>query len=251
MDMNNTGNPPLLEIVRLDKHIGPVQILHDINLSLFRGDLLGLIGPNGAGKTTLIRCITDQLLVDPGQVMIDGEDLLLNPVDAKQEIGYALEPQRLPIQLTGRQFIELVASARGSTSYEEEVTKLTTLFDSSGYLDDEIGTYSTGMRQKVSITAALAGGPSLIILDESLNGLDPVSAYRLKQYLRQQVASGTVGVLLASHMLTSIEKYCTRVVVLHEGRVRKQWTQAALQAEMQSTGRDLEEVFIDLIGAYE
>lgn len=238
---------PALSIRGLSKSIGKNPILHDVDLTVDRGDFMGLIGPNGSGKTTLIKCITGQLVVDAGNAQICGYDIIDRGLETKRQFGYALEPEFLPLPLTGNQYIALVASAKELTGFDEQLLFLADMFDLAEYLPDEIGTYSSGMKQKLSIIAALLGQPSLIILDESLNSLDPVSAYRIKNHLRKMTDAGQTAVLLASHVIESVEKYCSKVAIIQQGAIRSIHTEAALKAHRAETGMDLEELFIKLV----
>ena len=239
--------PPVLHTRGLSKSIGRTAILHDIDLVVERGDFLGLIGPNGSGKTTLIKCITGQLVVDPGCVGICGYDIARDVLEAKRRFGYALEPEFLPVQLTGDQLIALVASAKELTAFHGQVRHLAGLFDLTDRLSDEIGTYSAGMKQKLSLIASLLGQPALVILDESLNGLDPVGAYRFKNHLREMAEAGQTAVLLASHAIETVEKYCSRVAIMQQGAIRSIYTKAELDVRRAETGMDLEEMFMQIV----
>jgi len=237
----------ILHVSNLSKQIGPATILADISFQMQEGEFVGLIGPNGAGKTTTIKCITGQLIVPEHTVRVCGHDIALDGVSAKSSFGYAVEPAILPPQLTGTQFIELIAAARRLAVRTEELSPLLELLSLKEKIQEHIGTYSQGMKQKLSIICALMGKPPLIILDESLNGLDPVSSYRLKLYLKEIAQKKESSVLLSSHGIDSVEKYCSRVILLHRGSIRKVWTQEELAAEKDRTKKDFEQIFIDTI----
>lgn len=250
-DTPETGTPagsrePSLKITTLTKSIGESVILRDVNLCLEPGDFVGLIGPNGAGKTTLIKCITGQLVIPPDCVYVNGLDVALPGQKAKENLGYAIEPNLLPEQLTGKQFLELVSSAKNVVPTSEEIRSLGRIMQLTAELHDEIGTYSAGMRQKLSIIASLLGKPKVIILDESLNSLDPVSAYNVKRHLQSITCANMTSVLLASHHIGTIEKYCTHVAILFDGEVRHIYTHEEIESQKSETGMDLEELFISL-----
>jgi len=114
-------------------------------------------------------------------------------------------------------------------------------------MNDQIGTYSQGMKQKLSIICALFGNPSLIVLDESLNGLDPVSLYHLKNYLKEITQKREATVILSSHLIDSIEKYCSIVIMLYEGTICKIWSREQLDNEKERTQKDLEQLFVDIV----
>ena len=238
----------LLCIRNLSKSLGQREVLHEISLDVKPGEFVGLIGPNGAGKTTLLRCLTGQWTVPEGTVTIDGIDVAAHTLEAKRRFGYAFDPGDLIERLTARQHLLFVAALRSIVSPEAEIQSLAELVDLTPELDNEIGTYSFGMKQKLGIMLALLGHPPLIVLDEALNGLDPVVAFRMKNHLKDLAAEGKTGILLASHMLESLEKYCTRIAMIREGRIFRHWTQAELEREADASGKHLEELFVELMG---
>lgn len=244
----NTDGSKILEVSRVSKQLGEVQVLRDVSISIGPGEFVGLIGPNGAGKTTLINCITTQLIPDAGRIAIFGHDITSSPVEAKKHLGYAIEPHVLPDQLTGRQFATLYASARSVSNYESQLEELSTLLDLSPRLDRVISTYSAGMRQKLCVIAALLGDPPLIVLDESISGLDPLSSYRLKNYLSNTTRSKKQAIFLASHLVDSVEKYCSRILVIHEGAIVTQWLRQELEDLKRRHQSDLEELFLAAVG---
>ena len=175
----------ILNVVNLSKQIGHTQILMDVSFNVHIGDFVGIIGPNGAGKTTLLKCITGQLVVPKNCVQILNHDIASDSLSAKKCFGYAFDPSILPVQLTGMQFLELIASARHIDLESSNASFFIQMLMLESKMNDQIGSYSQGMKQKLSIISALLGNPPLIVLDESLNGLDPISLYHLKNYLRE------------------------------------------------------------------
>lgn len=235
---------PILCIRELSKALAGREVLHGISLELARGEFVGLVGPNGAGKTTLLNCITRQWRVPEGTVTIDGVDIARDPIAAKRRFGYAFDPGDLLDSVTGRQHIMFVAALRKLVSPEAEINALAELVDLTPELDAEVGTYSFGMKQKLGIILALLGHPPLVVLDEALNGLDPIVGYRVKNHLKDLAAEGQTGILLASHMLESLEKYCTRIAMIRGGIIHRIWLRADLEAEA-ATGKNLEELFME------
>lgn len=235
---------PLLVVHELSKSLNKREVLHGISLEVARGEFVGLVGPNGAGKTTLLRCITGQWIIPENVVAIDGADVARNSLAAKQRFGFAFDPADLLENVTGRQHIEFVAALRKLPSPDAEIQALAELVDLVPELDTEVGTFSFGMKQKLSIILALLGHPPLVVLDEALNGLDPIVGYRVKNHLRDLAAEGQTGILLASHMLESLEKVCSRIAMIRDGVIHRIWTRADLEAEA-AAGRNLEELFVD------
>ena len=237
----------ILNILNLSKQIGYTKVLRDVSLNVHRGDFVGIIGPNGAGKTTLLKCITGQLAVPKNCVQIFNHDITSDSLSAKKCFGYAFDPAILPNQLTGMQFLELIASGRHIDLDSSNVSFFVQLLMLESKMNDQIGTYSHGMKQKLSIICALFGNPSLIVLDESLNGLDPVSLYHLKNYLREITQKREATVILSSHLIDSIEKYCSIVIMLYEGTICKIWSREQLDNEKERTQKDLEQLFVDIV----
>ena len=143
--------------------------------------------------------------------------------------------------------MKLAASAKRLVDPTDEVQTLLDLLDLRQFFSNEIGTYSTGTKQKVSILMALLGKPPLILLDESLNSLDPVSAYHLKKYLSHLTRDGETAVLLASHAIETVEKICTSVAVLIEGRIETVLDRKYVEEYRRQSGKDLEDIFIDVV----
>ncbi len=237
----------IMHINNLSKNLGEEKILHNISFSIEQGEFVGIIGPNGAGKTTLFKCITGQLSVSEDCISITKYDIAKQSFFAKQSFGYACEPSILPTQLTGKQFLTLILASKNIEVSENEMVFFLDMLSLKHKIEHSIGTYSQGMKQKLSIISALVGKPKLIILDESLNGLDPVSSYHLKNYLKEITGKKESAVLLSSHLIDSIEKYCSKVIMIYEGKLRKIWTREELLQEKKETQKDLEQLFMEII----
>jgi len=233
-------------VTGLSRSLGARPVLHDVTFSLEPGCRYGLVGPNGAGKTTLVRCLAGILVPPRGTVAIGGIDPAHDPESARRALGVAADPRMLPAALPGGAYLDLVGHARGLDDARGLVSDRIDALDLGDRLDDPIATYSLGMRQKLSIVAALLGDPEVLVLDESLSNLDPVSAARVKRWLVSMTDDEGRTVLLASHLLDSVEKLSTRVGLLHEGRIVREWTGDAL-ARSRAEGVDLEQLFVEAI----
>jgi ABC-2 type transport system ATP-binding protein len=238
----------LLCVRALSKSLAGRPVLHEISLEIQRGEFVGLIGPNGAGKTTLLRCITGQWTAPENTITLDGVDVARDPLSAKGLIGYAFDPADLLERVTGRQHVMFIAGLRKLASPEAEIMQLAEMLELTDLLDREAGSYSRGTKQKLGILMALLGRPPFLVMDESLNGLDPMVSYNVKNHLQELAAAGQTGILLASHMLESLERYCTRISMIREGRIYRHWTQAELEAEAAASGKHLEDLFVELMG---
>lgn len=217
----------LLEVDDVHLAFGPLQVLRGVQLQLRGGELAGLVGPNGSGKSSLLRCIAGLQDGQRGAVRIAGLDMRLQAEAARAQLGFAVEPQRLPRLLTGRQCIELIADLRGQADRIDASLELGARLGLAPWLARETHTYSLGTRQKLAVVLALIGTPPLIVLDEVLNGLDPLAAFALKQELRARADAGA-AVLLATHGLEVAERLLDRALLLLDGRIAADWDAVAL-----------------------
>ena len=216
---------PALHLENVHASIGGRRILQGITLTMQHGQILGLLGPNGSGKSTLIRCVTGQLSVGHGKVSINGECISNNPLKAKAQLGYAPDPQLLPLGLTVRQVLQLSACARRN-DFAAAIPEITIAqaekLALSRYLDSYISTLSLGTRQKAAILIGLMDAPALIVLDEVFNGLDPRSAVALKTLLKELADAGS-AIVLATHGLELASSLLDQMLLLEEGRCVGFW----------------------------
>lgn len=203
-------------------------VVRGIDLSLRRGDILGLLGANGSGKSTLIRAVTGQIPLIGGTVAIDGIDLAAAPERAKTGFGLAIEPHELPAPLSGRQYIELVASIRGCAPSDLPSGDLLERLGLGRWIDRPITEYSLGTRAKAAIVAALLGRPPLLIFDETLNGLDPVAAWEVKRVIAALCASGRHAAIVSTHVVEAVPVLCNRAMLMADGSLSRSWDAAQL-----------------------
>lgn len=215
-------NAPLLDVNALQLHFGDLAVLRGVDLRIEAGQLLGLVGPNGSGKTSLIRSIVGLLPTAAGSIRVAGVDLRSDPLAARCGLGFAPDPARLPPALTGRQALAVAAAARGLAEVSSSTLALCERLGAAPWLDRRIETYSLGTRQKYALLIGLTGDPPLLVLDEVMNGLDPISAHELKLELRERCERGA-GVLLATHGLEIAPTLLTHAALLHEGRILHRW----------------------------
>lgn len=232
-----------LDVSGLTLAYGAVRVLRGVDLRIGAGELVGLIGPNGSGKSSLMRACAG-VLHGGGNLRIDGIDAHADPLAAKRRFGYAIEPERLPPTLRGRQCIELVARTRGLG--DDALSRAFALCEALGlspWLERDVGDYSLGTRQKLAVVLAMLGEPPLLLLDEVLNGLDPLAAWALKQALRDRADAGA-AVLLATHGLEVAERFLDRAVLLLDGVIAADWDRAAL-TRLRSEGDGLEAAVVE------
>jgi len=239
-----TTPPPILTVSGLEKRFRKTIAVAGLDLAVHRGELLGLIGPNGAGKSTTVKMVTGQLLADAGRIEVDGHDVIAEPLAAKRLIGYVPQDVALYPFLTGRELLEFVAEVRDVPAAEakrtiDEMLERFHIADAQNRMTRE---YSEGMARKLAIATALIGRPPLLLLDESLNGLDPRAAAEVKAILKEELARGT-AVVLVSHILDVLERLCTHVVLINRGKVVETLDRPSLD-RLVADGTTLEDFFI-------
>ncbi|MFC0864907.1 ABC transporter ATP-binding protein [Sphaerimonospora cavernae] len=227
------------------KRFGQQVAVSGIDLVVPRGSFTGLVGPNGAGKTTTLSMITGLLRPDGGLIEIDGHNVWADPVSVKSRIGVLPEGLRLFERLSGRELLLYNGQLRGIPLDEvgrraDELLRVMDLVDAQ---DKLVVDYSTGMRKKIGLAAALLHNPSVLFLDEPFEGVDPVSANTLTEVLRRFTASGST-VVFSSHVMDLVERLCDWVSVMDRGRIVAQGPLDDVRGE-----RTLNEAFLDLVGA--
>jgi len=212
---------PVVEVTNLNKQYGSVSALSGLNLKLMPGEVYGLLGPNGAGKSTLIKIIAGLVEPSSGSVTVMGHDNSTDPVLVKSKIGYVSENSMLYESLTPRDFFEFVASVRkiDLRMANERVKRLAPAFGLEQFYDSPIATLSMGTRQKVSIIAAILHDPSLLLLDEPLNGLDAKSSRIVKDLISLHSRKNDGAVLFSTHIMEVAEHVCDRIGIIYEGKI--------------------------------
>lgn len=214
----------LLDIRDVHARYGNQDILRGVSLRIHSGEWFCLLGPNGVGKSTLVRCISGAVTPTDGDLQIVGHSVVKEPIAAKRRLGFACAPEQLPGLLTGAQCLETFAHAKGLRELDADVLELATELRFDRYLNQFVDTYSLGTRQKLCVLLALLGEPSVIVLDEAFNGLDPASALVVKHHLQRRLSAGRGCVLLATHSLDIVEHYADKAALLIDGRIVREWT---------------------------
>lgn len=207
-----------------------VAALMDVTFQVEPGEILGVVGPNGAGKTTLLRVIAGDVPLSSGSVRV--EHHRAGTQAARRAIGYATDPPAAPAELTGSEWLRYLASQRSKhpAARERLLRWAVGVGDVQSFADRRVAGYSRGMAQRLALAAAAITAERVVLLDETLSGVDPLAQRRLRLELAQLAAAGR-AVLLASHDLGAVERLATRVLILSTGRVRADVTMAALLSE--------------------
>ena len=203
----------------LTKVIGARTIVDDVSFALRPGEVFGFLGPNGAGKTTTIRMLVGLIKPTRGTVTICGHDIRHHFEKAMRCIGCIVENPDLYRFMTGRENLEHFARMLGVR--REEIERVASLVNLAHRLDQRVGTYSLGMRQRLGIAQAMLGDPRVLILDEPANGLDPAGIREIRELLRHLAAERGLAVFISSHLLAEIELTCDRVAIIHKGKILK------------------------------
>jgi ABC-2 type transport system ATP-binding protein len=235
---------PALRLIGLSKAFGDKRAVDHVDLEVPGGSFFGLVGPNGAGKTTSLSMAVGLLRPDSGRAEIFGVDVWADPVRAKELIGVLPDGLGMPERLTGREVLSYLGLLRGMepeavAKRSQELLEVLELDRADSTLVLE---YSTGMRKKIGLATALLHAPKLLVLDEPLEAVDPVSAATIKVILQRFVAAGG-SVVFSSHVMPVVEQLCDHVAVVTGGRVV-----ASGPLDEVRGGSSLENRFVDLVG---
>ena len=224
------------------------QALFPLDLHVRPGEVFGFLGPNGAGKTTTIRILAGVLPPTSGRLVIDGVDMAVDPVEAKRRIGYIPDRPYLYEKLTGREMLRFVGGlyAMDPAVIEERSAKLLAFHSLNEFADRLIEGYSHGMKQRLSLSAALLHEPRLLIVDEPMVGLDPRGARQIKGVFREVVEQGRT-VFLSTHSLDVAQAVCDRLAIIHRGRIVAAGTYEEIRSEGRADAGSLEEVFLRIL----
>jgi len=210
----------MLEARGLSKFYAGIPAVKDVDFRLERGGVLGLLGPNGSGKSTTVSMVTTLIEPTVGQVLLDGVSVSLDLLGYKTRIGYVPEEAHLYTYLTGPEYLEFVGQLRGLRQrvLNEKIASFMHIFNLEDDRYAPMSAYSKGMRQKILISAALLHDPEIIVLDEPGSGLDVTSSLVLRSLVQQLAAAGKM-VIYSSHVLESVERVATDVLILHDSQV--------------------------------
>lgn len=239
-----SGDHRAVVIRDLRKVFGEKVAVGGVSLDVPRGSFYGLVGPNGAGKSTTIKMCTALLRPDGGEVWIDGASVWADTHEAKHRLGVL--PDDLPLfeRLTGDEFLSFLGMFRGLAPDDvaERTSELLDVLDLTESARVLVADYSTGMRKKISLAAALLHAPRVLFLDEPFESVDPVSSRTIQDLLRT-FCDGGGTVVLSSHVMDTVERLCDHVAIINAGLVVAHGSVDAVR-----DGRRLEDVFIDAVG---
>lgn len=209
---------PILKCEKLNKKIAKKQILKDVSFEIYEGDILGFIGPNGAGKTTTIKLILGLQSITEGKVYINGFNIETQFTKAIEKVGAIVENPDLYMYLSGYENLKLIANLYKGIDKKriDEVVKLVGL---ENRIHDKVSKYSLGMRQRLGIAQAILHNPSLLILDEPTNGLDPEGIKEMRELLVGLANKEKMAILISSHNLAELDNLCNKVCIIKNGEI--------------------------------
>lgn len=244
---------PAISFEGLEKVYGNgINALHPLNLDVRHGEILGFLGPNGAGKTTTMRILSGVLLPSHGRVLVEGFDVVKQPVEAKARMGYIPDRPYLYEALSIQEFLEFVGAMYGvpRAAVFQGIDQWLETFELLPFRHELIRHLSHGMRQKVVITAAMLHEPQVLVVDEPMVGLDAAGVRRLKDLFRARVRAGA-SVFVSTHSMALAEEICDRIAILHHGKLLALGTLDELRqlGKQQAQTENLETLFLRLTGA--
>ncbi|HYT73620.1 MAG TPA: ABC transporter ATP-binding protein [Vicinamibacterales bacterium] len=236
----------MLEARGLTKYYSAITGVRDVNFRVEAGSVLGLLGPNGSGKSTTVGMLTGLLEPSGGTVSLNGADIRSDLLGYKRRLGYVPEEAQLYLWMTGAEYLTFGARLRGLTDTQtrHRVDALLSIFGLETDRDAAMSAYSKGMRQKILLSAALVHNPSIVVLDEPCSGLDVGATLVIRGLIQRLAALGRI-IIYSSHELEMVERVCTDVLILREGRVAAHAKTAAVREQVNAAS--LEDAFRTLV----
>lgn len=232
----------MIEIKNLTKSYNGVKVVDNISLKVNDGEIFAFIGHNGAGKTTTIKSIVGINNFDSGEIFINGKSIVNDAVNAKKEISYVPDNPDLYENMKAIDFINFICDMYETPSdvRMNNIIKYAKMFEIEDKLNNEISTYSHGMKQKIALIAALSHDPKVLIMDEPFVGLDPKAVFDMKNIMKEMCKAGKC-IFFSTHILDVAEKLCDRVAIIKKGKIVKVGKMKEIMGD-----ESLEEVFLEL-----
>ncbi|MBA3829279.1 MAG: ABC transporter ATP-binding protein [Taibaiella sp.] len=232
---------PLITIKHLSKSYGAKNVLKDISLDIYPGQIIGYIGPNGAGKSTTVKILTGIIQDYTGDITIAGKELRSNVLEIKQMMGYIPELAEIYDLLTPREYLTFIGKLYHLTDtiIEDRSRRMLESFGLLTNMDQRMDSFSKGMKQKVLIISGLLHNPSIVILDEPLSGLDANAVIMIKELMQVLKQEGKT-IFYCSHMMDVVEKVSDRIMLISDGRIIADGTMEELR---QNNADTLEQIF--------
>ncbi len=218
------------------------KAVDNISFTVNNGEIFAFIGHNGAGKTTTLKSIVGILDFEEGDILINGKSIKKNPIECKMQIAYVPDNPDLYENMKAVDFINFICDMYNIDleTRKKNITKYSKLFELEGHLNEEISSFSHGMKQKVALIAAFSHNPDILIMDEPFVGLDPKAVFDMKEIMKQMCKEGKT-ILFSTHILEVAEKLCDRVAIIKQGKIVKVGNMNEIKGD-----KSLESVFLEL-----
>ncbi|QNU67069.1 ABC transporter ATP-binding protein [Ruminiclostridium herbifermentans] len=233
----------MIQIDKISKSYKKDKLAVDcLSMEVKSGEIFGFLGPNGAGKTTTIKILTGIISPDQGNVIINGFDMKKDPYKAKASFGYVPDEVTIYPKISGQEWLNFISTVYNVPKGEsnKRIAELANQFEMSEVLNNAIGTYSHGMKQKIATMAALLYRPKVLILDEPMRGLDPKASIIFKEMMKEYAKQGNT-VFFSTHILEVAEKICDRVAIINNGDLK-----IVIETSKIREKSDLENLFMEL-----
>lgn len=233
----------MIEIKNVTKtYNGEKKAVDDISFNVNDGEIFAFIGHNGAGKTTTIKSIVGILDFEQGDILINGKSIKKQPIECKKEMAYVPDNPDLYENMKAIDFINFICDMYEVDKAErkERIEKYSKMFEMTDNLNDEISSFSHGMKQKVALISALAHNPKILIMDEPFVGLDPKAVFDMKEIMKQMCKEGKT-IFFSTHILEVAEKLCSRFAIIKQGKIVKVGKMSEIKGD-----ESLEQVFLEL-----
>ena len=223
-----------------------VVAINNISYEFKEGIIYGLVGPNGAGKTSLIRALVGLITQFDGNIKMGDVKDHLSRQKIKSLIGFAPEETNLFPYLSAREYLKFISDVRQVPDGNQKAEQFINLLGLEEVADDIADRYSHGMRKKLSLAGALIADPNYLILDEALNGLDPIAMHHIRNYLREKADEGNT-ILLTSHVLEVVENWCDVIVIFNKGEIAGTYSQNEIKSWCKNNNKNFSDFFVELI----
>lgn len=233
----------MIEIKNVSKtYNGKKKVLKNISFKIEGGEIFAFIGHNGAGKTTMIKCIMGILGFEEGDILVDNKSIKEEPLECKRIMAYVADNPDLYENMKAIDFINFICDMYEVSEdiRRENTLKYAKMFEIEDKLNDDISSFSHGMKQKIALIAALAHNPKVLIMDEPFVGLDPKAVYDMKEIMRHMAKDGKT-IFFSTHILDVAEKLCDRVAIIKDGTIVKVGKMKDIKGD-----ESLEQVFLEL-----
>lgn len=233
----------MIEIKNVSKsYNGKTKALDNVSFKVLNGKIFAFIGHNGAGKTTLIKMIMGILDFDEGDILVEGKSIKDSPIECKKAMAYLPDNPDLYENMKAIDYINFVCDMYDVSSEirEKNILKYSRLLEMNKNLNDEISSFSHGMKQKIALISALCHEPKILVMDEPFVGLDPKAVFDMKKIMKDMVNEGKI-VFYSTHILDVAEKLCDEVAIIKKGKLIKCGTMKEIKGD-----ESLEEVFLEL-----